>query len=67
MKLIDLMGTDEILVFSTDYPHFDFDDPNAAIPKSLPAGTRDKILWKNAANFYGLDVNEPAIPNQAAE
>jgi predicted TIM-barrel fold metal-dependent hydrolase len=67
MKLIDLMGTDDILVFSTDYPHFDFDDPNAAIPKSLPTGTRDKILWKNAADFYGLDVRESAIPNQAAE
>ncbi|GAA3840293.1 amidohydrolase [[Pseudomonas] carboxydohydrogena] len=67
MKLIDLMGTDDLLVFSTDYPHFDFDDPNAAIPRSLPAGTRDKILWKNAAQFYGLDIREPAIPSQAAE
>lgn len=66
-KLIDLMGTDDILVFSTDYPHFDFDDPNAAIPRSLPSGTRDKILWKNAADFYGLDVRESTIPNQAAE
>lgn len=66
-KLIDLMGTDDILVFSTDYPHFDFDDPNAAIPKSLTPGTRDKILWKNAADFYGLDVGQPAIPSQAAE
>lgn len=67
MKLIDLMGTDDLLVFSTDYPHFDFDDPNAAIPRSLLAGTRDKILWKNAAQFYGLDIREPAIPSQAAE
>lgn len=67
MKLIDLMGTDDILVFSTDYPHFDFDDPNAAIPKSLPQGTREKILWKNAANFYGLDPKATAVPSQAAE
>ncbi len=67
MKLIDLMGTDDILVFSTDYPHFDFDDPNAAIPKSLPAGTREKILWKNAANFYDLDPTRAKIPSQAAE
>lgn len=67
MKLIDLMGTDDILVFSTDYPHFDFDDPDAAIPKSLPDGTRDKIFWKNAANFYDLDVEEKATPHQAAE
>ena len=67
MKLIDLMGTDDILVFSTDYPHFDFDDPNAAIPKALPAGTREKILWKNAANFYDLDPTSASVPSQAAE
>ncbi len=45
MKLIDLMGTDDILMFSTDYPHFDFDDPHAAIPKGLPETTREKIFW----------------------
>jgi predicted TIM-barrel fold metal-dependent hydrolase len=66
MKLIDLMGTDEILVFSTDYPHFDFDDPDAAIPKSLPATTREKILWRNAAAFYELDEYK-TIPSEAAE
>jgi hypothetical protein len=26
LKVIDLMGSDEMLVFATDYPHFDFDD-----------------------------------------
>lgn len=58
LKLIDLMGTDEILVFSTDYPHFDFDSPEAAIPSGLPGGLREKIFWKNAATFYGLDAPE---------
>lgn len=55
-SVIDLMGTDEILVFSTDYPHFDFDDPDQAIPRQLPDDLREKILWKNAAAFYGLDL-----------
>lgn len=53
-KLIDLMGSDEYLIFSTDYPHFDFDDPNAAIPRALPEDLREKIFWKNGAAFYGL-------------
>lgn len=67
MKLIDLMGTDEMLVFSTDYPHFDFDDPHVAIPKALPEGVREKILWKNAANFYELEFHGSTMPSQAAE
>ena len=67
LKLIDLMGSDELLVFSTDYPHFDFDDPVAAIPRSLPENLREKILWKNAASFYGLDLPGAAVTSQAAE
>lgn len=69
VKLIDLMGTDEILVFSTDYPHFDFDDPDAAIPRALPGDLRDKILWKNAAAFYGVSpkADRKLVLPQAAE
>ena len=63
-KLVDLMGTDEILVFSTDYPHFDFDDPHQAIPQALPPDLREKILWKNAAAFYDLDVPPAAVAAQ---
>lgn len=66
MKLIDLMGTDDVLCFSTDYPHFDFDDPDAAIPKSLPAATREKILWKNAAAFYELGERDTRTRAAAA-
>ena len=55
-KLIDLMGSDEYLVFSTDYPHFDFDEPNMAIPRNLDSGLREKIFWKNAAALYGLEA-----------
>lgn len=66
-KVIDLMGTDDLLVFSTDYPHFDFDHPELAIPKALPDSTREKILWKNAADFYELDMPRSALPSRAAE
>jgi uncharacterized protein len=64
MKVIDLMGSEEMLVFATDYPHFDFDDPQMAIPRALPAALREKILWRNAATLYGIEA--PATV-QAAE
>ncbi|MGA0532585.1 amidohydrolase family protein [Hansschlegelia sp. KR7-227] len=69
VKLVDLMGSDEILVFSTDYPHFDFDDPHMAIPRALPADLREKILWKNAADFYGLSApgQRRVVSRDAAE
>ncbi|MEL6374182.1 MAG: amidohydrolase family protein [Pseudomonadota bacterium] len=67
-SVVDLMGTDEVLVFATDYPHFDFDDPHAAIPNALPATLRENILWRNAARFYDLDLPPgTAAASQAAE
>lgn len=65
MRLIEMMDSDEILCFATDYPHFDFDDPNAAIPKGIPQDIREKIFWKNAADFYELDM--PPAAAVAAE
>jgi uncharacterized protein len=56
LKLIDLMGSDEYLIFSTDYPHFDFDDPRVSIPRSLPDDLQEKIFWKNGASLYGLEA-----------
>lgn len=56
LKVVDLIGTEDLLVFATDYPHFDFDSPAAAVPASLPQGLREKILWRNAATLYGFDL-----------
>lgn len=66
MKVIDLIGTDELLVFATDYPHFDFDAPEAAAPKALPEDLREKILWRNAAGLYGFDPTGAAAGRAAA-
>ena len=47
-------GTDRIM-FSTDYPHWDFDDPDRAIRVKLAPATRARILGGNAMALYGLD------------
>ncbi len=67
LKVVDLIGTEDLLVFATDYPHFDFDDPNAAVPRSLPDGMREKILWKNAAELYGFNIPGEGATHVAAE
>jgi predicted TIM-barrel fold metal-dependent hydrolase len=55
--LIDVMnwiGLDRIM-FSTDYPHWDFDDPWLALPPTLDEATRAKIFSGNARALYRLD------------
>jgi predicted TIM-barrel fold metal-dependent hydrolase len=44
-------------MFATDYPHWDFDDPNEALPKiQLPAGFEAKVMAENARALYKLPV-----------
>jgi predicted TIM-barrel fold metal-dependent hydrolase len=46
------MESDELICFSSDYPHWDFDSPADALPHRLDAGLRRKILHDNAAATY---------------
>jgi predicted TIM-barrel fold metal-dependent hydrolase len=52
-EAIDWMGWDRVL-FATDYPHWDFDDPRIAIPSFIPLEKRAAIFGGNARGFYRL-------------
>src|SRR5689334_850463 len=52
LQIVEQMGSDELLMFSTDYPHWHFDSPAEAVPGGLPESTRRKILYDNARAFY---------------
>jgi predicted TIM-barrel fold metal-dependent hydrolase len=55
LTMIDQLGSDDLLMFSTDYPHWHFDSPEAALPAGLSPTRRGKILHQNARNFYRLE------------
>ena len=48
---LDWIGWDRIL-FASDYPHWDFDDPLVAIPSFLGADRRRMIYSENARALY---------------
>jgi uncharacterized protein len=50
-KIVEQLGTDDVIAYSSDYPHFDFDAPNRAIPQLTPA-LREKVMSRNALRFY---------------
>lgn len=52
LKVYQEVGLDQSIVFSTDYPHWDFDNPNRFLPSCFTLEMRERILWKNAANLY---------------
>jgi predicted TIM-barrel fold metal-dependent hydrolase len=53
LRLIEMLGTDRMIVFATDYPHWDFDAPQESIPRELPADLRRRIFSENARELYG--------------
>lgn len=51
--IFDWIGWNKIL-FATDYPHWDFDDPAHALPMKMSKEQREGILINNALEFYGI-------------
>ena len=52
-SLIEWVGADRLL-FSSDYPHWDFDDPRFAFKTPLTEPERRKIFNGNARALYKL-------------
>jgi len=54
VQIMDMLGEDA-LMWTSDYPHWDFDEPTA-IPHCLNETARRKILHDNAAMFFNLPL-----------
>jgi predicted TIM-barrel fold metal-dependent hydrolase len=54
IDVMEWIGWDKIL-FASDYPHWDFDDPFLALPPSLSEERRNKIYRGNAKALYRFD------------
>ena len=50
-RILDHIGCDELLLFSTDYPHWQFDG-DAVLPEALPGDLVRKIMIENPRQTY---------------
>lgn len=53
-QLLDQLAMPDRLIFATDYPHWDFDAPDQAIPVKLDPALERAIMAENARAFYRL-------------
>jgi uncharacterized protein len=60
--MLDHMGMTEHILFATDYPHWDFDAPDRALPRVLSADVREAILAGNAHRLYRLTAASSPTP-----
>ncbi len=52
MSILEMIGSDDFLMFATDYPHWDFDAPDRALPATITADLRERITVTNATELY---------------
>ncbi|MBT5877376.1 MAG: amidohydrolase family protein [Candidatus Latescibacteria bacterium] len=53
-QILDQMGSTDLLMFATDYPHHHFDSPREALIKGIEEPLLGKIMAENARNWYAL-------------
>jgi predicted TIM-barrel fold metal-dependent hydrolase len=53
-QLMEIIDAEKLLMFSSDYPHWDGDSPDHALPPSLSKEKKERIYYKNAQAFYNL-------------
>jgi predicted TIM-barrel fold metal-dependent hydrolase len=57
-QFVELMehfgGMANNIVFASDYPHWDSDDPDFALPNVLSDEIKQKIHYENGRNLYNL-------------
>jgi predicted TIM-barrel fold metal-dependent hydrolase len=52
IQILEMISAEQTLVYSSDYPHWDFDDPSRMI-REVPEAMRQRLLVDNALDFFG--------------
>ena len=55
LSIFDMIGRDDFLLFATDYPHWDFDAPDRALPGVVPKELQRRIFAENAREMYAFN------------
>jgi predicted TIM-barrel fold metal-dependent hydrolase len=61
-QLMEFADAAHTLLFSSDYPHHDYDEPRRALPRGLSRQTRQRVMCDNARELYDLPGTRPATP-----
>ena len=55
LQMLEMFPAEKMLMFSSDYPHWDFDNPRTIL-NSLPTEMKKRIFYQNARELYGLSA-----------
>lgn len=55
-EVFDQLGSPDVLMYGSDYPHL-YGDSNEALLAELTPDEQSQVLWRNAADCYGLELH----------
>jgi uncharacterized protein len=58
-RVMEWADAEHTLLFSTDYPHWDYDEPSEVL-RRLPKSARDRVFFESAIELLGLPRTRPA-------
>lgn len=58
-QVLEMFDAEKMLMFSSDYPHWDGDTPDFAL-RQLPSEMRDAVMYGNALEVFGIEVMQHA-------
>ncbi len=56
LEMFDAIYAEETLIYCSDFPHYDWDDPHTTFPK-LPERLRRQVFEDNARELFGLKAS----------
>jgi predicted TIM-barrel fold metal-dependent hydrolase len=54
LQLLDMIHAEDTVMFASDYPHWDADDPRFIFPSGMDEAMERAILFENARELYDL-------------
>jgi predicted TIM-barrel fold metal-dependent hydrolase len=61
LRHLEHLGMGERVMFSTDYPHWDFDSPERAFPDVVDRRIRENVFLNNARKLYRFEKSEEGV------
>ena len=52
-RWLDFSDKSDLLMYGSGYPHWSTSNPDAVV-SGLDSGPREKVLWRNASDLYGI-------------